>query len=306
MVDEKEDGEGENGKGVVGGARRWLTRRRMERVRMEKMLWEEPLAKADIPSLTLAPTSTLFNLVPDLPTFASTASTSSSPASKNCSCGAAPKPAILSTASSSITSKSVFCTSTLVSDSSSIMARFSLTGAFFLASMFLSVTTCSSLTLKEMLAFFSISPFWYTATHSTLESEIWAVYAQLEIKLLERNSSSAPSPLSSSPTIHLMDSACAEQVKTLTSPGLRRAPCLAPMIVGAGKSLFSVITSTSSGFSGRVVDLGEEEEISSATSVVLFTVVLLPVVLLIVVLLAVVGLTVVLGVVFLVVVVAST
>ena len=46
---------------------------------MEKVLWEEPLAKADIPSLTLAPTSTLFNLVPDLPTFASTASTSSSP-----------------------------------------------------------------------------------------------------------------------------------------------------------------------------------------------------------------------------------
>merc|ERR1719210_2641209 len=245
MVDEKEDGEGENGKGVVGGARRWLTRRRMERVRMEKVLWEEPLAKADIPSLTLAPTSTLFNLVPDLPTFASTASTSSSPASKNCSCGAAPKPAILSTASSSITSKSVFCTSTLVSDSSSITARFSLTGALFLASMFLSVTTCSSLTVKEMLAFFSISPFWYTATHSTLESEVWAVYAQLEIKLLDRNSSSAPSPLSSSPTIHLMDSACAEQVK----------------------SLFSV---PSSGFSGRVVDLGEEEEISSATSVVLF------------------------------------
>ena len=60
-------------------ARRWLTRRRMERVRMEKMLWEAPLAKADIPSLTLAHTSTLFNLVPDLPTFASTASTSSSP-----------------------------------------------------------------------------------------------------------------------------------------------------------------------------------------------------------------------------------
>ena len=97
-----------------------------------------------------------------------------------------------------------------------------------------------------------------------------------------------------------------------TSPGLRRAPCLAPMMVGAGKSLFSVI----SGFSGRVVDLGEEEEISSATSVVLFTVVLLAVVLLIVVLLAVevltvvllavVGLTVVLGVVFVVVVVAST
>merc|ERR1719462_653620 len=129
--------------------------------------------------------------------------------------------------------------------------------------------------------------------HSTLESDFLAVYAQLEIKLLERNSSSAPSPLSSSPTIHLMDSVCAEQVKTLTSPGLRRAPCLAPMMVGAGKSLFSVKTS---GFSGRVVDLGEEEEISSATSVVLLTVVLL----------AVVGFTVVLGVVFLVVVVAST
>ena len=101
-----------------------------------------------------------------------------------------------------------------------------------------------------------------------------------------------------------------------TSPGLRRAPCLAPMMVGAGKSLFSVKTSTSSGFSGRVVDLGEEEEISSGTSVVLFTVVLLVVVLLIVVLLAVevltvvllavVCLTVVLWVVFLVVVVAST
>ena len=131
----------------------------------------------------------------------------------------------------------------------------------------------------------------------------------------------------------LMVSACAEQVKTLTfriqiriekknnnfdkklealkmtnftSPGLRRAPCLAPMMVGAGKSLFSVITSTSSGFSGRVVDLGEEEEISSATSVVLLTVVLLAVVLLIVVLLAVVVFTVVVGVVFVVVVVAST
>ena len=87
-------------------------------------------------------------------------------------------------------------------------------------------------------------------------------------------------------------------------------------MVGAGKSLFSVITSTSSGFSGMVVDLGEEEEIPSATSVVLLTVVLLAVVLLIVVLLAVevltvvllvvVGLTVVLGVVFVVVVVAST
>ena len=87
-------------------------------------------------------------------------------------------------------------------------------------------------------------------------------------------------------------------------------------MAGTGKSLFSVKTSTSSGFSGRVVDLGEEEEISAATSVVLFTVVLLAVVLLIVVLLAVVvlmvalfaveGLTVVLGVVFLVVVVAST
>ena len=93
-----------------------------------------------------------------------------------------------------------------------------------------------------------------------------------------------------------------------TSPGLRRAPCLAPMMVGAGKSLFSV---PSSGFSGRVVDLGEEEEISSATSVVLLTVVLLIVVLLAVevltvVLLAVVCLTVVLWVVFLVVVVAST
>ena len=96
-----------------------------------------------------------------------------------------------------------------------------------------------------------------------------------------------------------------------TSPGLRRAPCLAPMMVGAGKSLFSVKTSTSSGFSGRVVDLGEEEEISAATSVVLLTVVLLIVVLLAVevltvVLLAVVCLTVVLWVVFLVVVVAST
>ena len=91
-----------------------------------------------------------------------------------------------------------------------------------------------------------------------------------------------------------------------TSPGLRRAPCLAPMMVGAGKSIFFVKTSISSGFSGRVVDLGDEEEISSAISVVLFTVVLLAVVLLIVVLLAIVGLTVVLGVVFFVVVVAST